>query len=278
MSFILIRGGGDLASGVALRLHQSGLPVMICELPMPLALRRRVCFASAVYSGCVQIEGCHACRVDDFDDTALINRILAKKTIPVLIDPDGEAIRLFNPKVVVDGRMLQVRVHPPDSALLIGLGPGFIAGEDCDAVIETMRGRATGRVIWAGSAEPQTCDTEEVAGHREACLLRAPADGLVESCVDIGDHVGQGQTLVQIGSHFLSAGFNGIVRGMIHSGLMVKRGMKIVEIDPRDDPGVCVKVAERSLAVAEGVLQAIRSRCDPLEFESRVVRQQTQLV
>ena len=135
MSFVLIRGGGDLATGVALHLHQSGLPVIISELPMPLAVRRRVCFATAVYAGSVRVENCLACRVDDPIETPLlIDRWVAEGTIPVLIDPEGEAVKLFHPKVVVDGRMLKRHLgrQPVPVPLLIGLGPGFVAGENCE--------------------------------------------------------------------------------------------------------------------------------------------------
>jgi xanthine dehydrogenase accessory factor len=268
MSFVLIRGGGDLASGVALRLHQSGLPVIISELPMPLAVRRSVSFASAIYTGSIRIEDCAARRVDDPIDVRLVERLVAEGTIPVLVDPDGNAIKLFQPKVVVDGRMLKRHLAKPFDAmqLLIGLGPGFVAGENCDAVIETNRGASMGRVIWKGPAEPNTSTPQAVAGHRDARVLRAPVDGPVEAYAHIGDRIVAGQTIAQISGHFVSAAFNGILRGLIHPGVTVKRGMKIGDLDPRDDPGLCVRVSDKSLAVAEGVLEAICSVVDLKEF------------
>ncbi len=192
MSFVLVRGGGDLASGVALRLHQFGLPVAISELPMPVAVRRNVSFATAVYDGSVQVEDCVACRVDDpIENSLLIDRIVAGGAIPVFVDPDGDAINLLQPKVVIDARMLKRHLapRPHSEELLIGLGPGFVAGENCDAVVETSRGSSLGCVLWQGAAQPNTSDPEEINGQKDARVLRAPVDGRVETCAHIGDHV-----------------------------------------------------------------------------------------
>jgi xanthine dehydrogenase accessory factor len=268
MSFVLIRGGGDLASGVALRLHQSGLPVLISELPRPLAVRRHVSFAEAIYDGSIQVEGCKAYRVDDPTDTLRIQSIANEGAIPVLVDPCCEAIEIFRPKVMVDGRMLKRSMARPSIPvkLLIGLGPGYIAGESCDAVIETNRGISMGRVIWEGAAEPNTFSPAPIAGHADARVLRAPVDGVIETFADIGDRIITGQTIAQVSGHFVSAPFNGILRGLIHRGLTVKRGMKIGDLDPRDNPQLCFQVSDKSLAVAEGVLEAIRSKFDLQEL------------
>ena len=269
MSFVLVRGGGDIASGVALRLHQSGLPVVISELPMPVAVRRKVCFAAAVYAGCAQVEDCVASRVDDPIETpTLIKRIADKGEIPVLIDPEGEAIELCQPKVVIDGRMLKrhVKRNPHPIPLLIGLGPGFVAGENCDAVIETNRGTSMGCVLWEGEAQPNTSEPQTIEGRRDARILRAPIDGHVKTYARIGDHVVTGQTIAEVDGHFVSSAFNGIVRGLIYPGMMVKRGMRIGDLDPRDDPKLCVQVSDKSRAVAGGVLEAIRSKFDLQEL------------
>jgi xanthine dehydrogenase accessory factor len=269
MSFVIIRGGGDLASGVALCLHRSGIAVVITELPEPLAVRRRVSFATAVYTGSIRVEDCLACRVDDSEEVLSIRQIVAKGQIPVLIDPNGFAIEFIKPKVVVDARMLKKRVkrlcNPVQ--LLIGLGPGFMAGDNCDAVIETNRGSSIGRVIWAGATQPNTGNPGAIGGHQEARVLRAPADGLVETHADIGDHLVAGQTIAQVGEHFVSAGFNGVLRGLIHPGLTVRRGMKIGDLDPRDDEHLCVQVSDKALAVGGGVLEAIGSKFELSEFK-----------
>lgn len=268
MSFVLVRGGGDLASGVALRLHQSGFPVMITELPKPLAVRRNVCFASAVYAGSARIEDCLAWRVDDPIETPmLIDKIAAEGGIPVLVDPDGEAITLFQPKVVVDGRMMKRYIaRRADIKMLIGLGPGFVAGENCDAVVETNRGISMGNVIWKGSAEPNNSKPQEILGKQEARVLRAPVDGRVKPYAKLGDHVVTGQTIAEVDGHFVSAAFNGIVRGLIYPGVTVKRGARIGDIDPRDDDRICTQISDKSRAVAGGVLEAISSKFSLLDF------------
>jgi xanthine dehydrogenase accessory factor len=270
MPFVLIRGGGDLASGVALRLHRSGFPVMISELPMPLAVRRQVCFASAIYEGRAQVEDCLAWRVDDPVDTPqLVERIAAEGAIPVLVDPGGEAVRFFRPKVVVDGRMLKRHLARllDRAQMLIGLGPGFVAGENCDAVVETNRGISMGSVIWEGAAEPNNSVPQAVAGQQEARILRAPVDGRVKTHAHIGDRVVTGQTIAEVDGNSVSAAFDGIVRGLIHSGLGVKRGMRLGDLDPRDDWSLCAQISDKSRAVAEGVLEAICSRFDLPDFK-----------
>jgi xanthine dehydrogenase accessory factor len=269
MSFVIIRGGGDLASGIALRLHRSGAAVIIMELPEPMAVRRRVSFATAVYTGSIRVEDCLACRVDEPEDVDSINRIVSRGQIPVLIDPDGFAIEFFKPKVVVDARMLKKQLKRPFNPvqLLIGLGPGFIAGENCDAVIETNRGVSMGGVIWDGAPESNTGNPHSVAGHQEARVLRAPVDGVVKAQTNIGDYVVAGQTIAQVGEHFVCAAFNGILRGLIHPGLTVRRGTKIGDLDPRDDPRLIDQVSDKALAVGNGVLEAICSKFELSDFK-----------
>jgi xanthine dehydrogenase accessory factor len=270
MSFVLVRGGGDLASGVALRLHHSGFPVMISELPMPVSVRRHVCFASAVYTGRVQVEDCLGWRVDDPIDTPeLVGRIAAQGAIPVLIDPNGESIQLFHPKVVVDGRMLKRHLArcPDPTTMLIGLGPGFIAGENCDVAIETNRGVSMGNIIWDGPAEPNTSIPQMIAGRQEERVLRAPVDGRVKTFAGIGDHVVAGQKIAEVAGQSVLAGFNAVLRGLIFPGSMVKRGMRIGDLDPRDEPALCEEVSDKSRAVAEGVLEAICSKFELQDFK-----------
>jgi xanthine dehydrogenase accessory factor len=267
-TLVLIRGGGDVASGVALRLHRAGLPVLISELPQPLAVRRTVSFSQAVYSGSIEIEGCLARRVASPADRAAVEQILAEKAIPVIVDPDGNAVSLYHPEVVVDARMRKERAEGrSDSArFLIGLGPGFVAGESCDAVVETNRGISLGRVIWKGSAEPNTCVPESVCGHGQERVLRAPVDGTVTGHARIGDHLEPGQLIAQVGGKDVTAGFRGVLRGLVWPELAVIKGMKIGDIDPRDDPRLCTQVSDKSLAVGGGVLEAICSHA--LVFES----------
>jgi len=263
-SLILIRGGGDLATGVAIRLLRSGLRVVVTELSQPLAVRRTVSFAEAVYSGEISVEGITARRVDDPSDSFRILGTLGKQQVPVLVDPGCTSARLLHPAVIVDGRMTK---HPPEPIgysplLYIGLGPGFEAVVNCQAVIETRRGPTLGRVFWSGGPE---LDTSQPEGD-PARVLRAPADGVVVAHKQIGDHCEEGDLLAEIQSQIenrkseIVSPFPGILRGLLHPGLTVTHGLKIGDIDPRDDPRLCQMVSDKALSVGGGVLEAILSR------------------
>lgn len=255
---ILLRGGGDLASGVALRLHRVGYHVLITELSQPLAVRRLVSFSDAVYSGHTQVEEVVAVRVEDADG---VNSTLNDRKIPVLVDPDAGALDWFTPHVLIDARMLK---QPPELAhpaarLSIGLGPGFNAGENCHAVIETKRGPFLGRVIWKGGAEPDSGLPERVSSYTGERVLRSPTEGEFRAFAPIGVHVDSGDLIGQVGSFEIKAPFAGVIRGLVHDGLSVTTGMKLGDIDPRDDPLISRLVSDKSLAVAGGVLEAILS-------------------
>ena len=257
---VLIRGGGDLASGVALRLHHTGLQVVMTELPQPLVVRRLAAFAEAISQGQTSVEGVVGRRAISLQDASLI---LAKREIPVLVDPDARVCRDLRPSVMVDGRMTK---RPPDvgidaAPLVIGLGPGFVAGENCHAVIETQRGHTMGRVLWQGSAQPDTGVPENLGGSLTYGLperiLRAPADGNLQAYASIGDHLDPGQVVAEVSGQPVLAPLRGVLRGLLQPGFAVWRGLKIGDVDPRDDPSYCTLVSDKSLAVAGGVLEAI---------------------
>jgi xanthine dehydrogenase accessory factor len=265
MSFIIaLRGGGDLASGVALRLHRAGLRVAISELPQPLAVRRMVSFAEAVYEGEMVVEGILARRIVDPTDTLRILRIFAQKQIPVLVDPDFQALQSLRPTVVADGRMTKQAPERgmEQASLVIGLGPGFEAGLNCHAVVETNRGHRLGRVIWQGAPETDTGVPESVAEHGAERVLRSPADGILEARVEIGELVEPGQVVADVAGQPVLANFAGVLRGLVRSGLPVRQGMKVGDVDPRGDPAACRLVSDKALAVGGGVLEAVLSRPD----------------
>ncbi len=261
---IIIRGGGDLASGVALRLHRAGLRIVITELPEPLAVRRTVSFSEAVYTGETTVEEVSARRVTDPTDTLRILQVMSKGAIPVLLDPDGAAIPALHPHVVVDARMLKrtAELIKTPIKLIIGLGPGFTVGENCHAVVETKRGHTLGRVLWQGSAEPDTGRPDAVAGQGADRVLRAPQDGALQVKREIGEIVKRGQVLAEVDGVPVLAPFDGVLRGMLREGLVVKEGSKIGDVDPRGDPSYCRLVSDKSLAVGGGVLEAILSRIE----------------
>jgi xanthine dehydrogenase accessory factor len=263
MSLItLIRGGGDLASGVALRLYRAGLRLIITELPQPLVVRRYVSFAEAVYASRWQVEGVTAILASDLQQAF---EIISAGHIPVLVDPDAgrlaELHALQAPLVLIDARMTKLPLETSLSAasLVIGLGPGCVAGLNCHAVIETNRGHQLGRVIWQGATESDTGVPDIVLNQGGSRVLRAPGQGYIQTCVQIGDHVASGQVIAEIDGISVIAPFAGVVRGLIHPGLPVWAGLKIGDVDPRDDPRFCYLVSDKALAVGGGVLEAILS-------------------
>ena len=261
---VLIRGGGDLASGIALRLYRAGLRIVMTELPQPLAVRRLVSFSEAVYAGETTVEGITAKRVNDPGDALRILNVFAKGQIPVLIDPDGAAIRAVHPTVVVDARMLKQAVPLPEERinLLIGLGPGFTAAGNCHAAVETNRGHTLGRVYWTGGPQPDTGVPDAVQDQRIERVLRAPTDGEVVAHAQLGEIIEAGQLIAEVDGQPVKAGFRGALRGLLRTGVQVSEGLKIGDLDPRADSSLCWLVSDKSLAVAGGVLEAILTRSE----------------
>ncbi len=253
---ILVRGGGDLASGVVMRLHRAGWQVIVAELPQPLAVRRYVAFAQAMYDGEIQIEEVLGRRVNSFAEAA---RAVEQGIVPVMADPRLAVGRDFDPHVLVDGRMMN---SPPDmgmdaAPLVSGLGPGFTAGQDCHAVVETNRGPFMGRVIWEGQAQADTGVPERVGEYQAERVLRAPVDGILEAVVPIGTLVQAGEEIARVDGQPVRAPFNGVLRGLLQGGLSVRAGAKIGDVDPRGDARLSRLVSDKALAIGGGVLEAI---------------------
>jgi xanthine dehydrogenase accessory factor len=261
---VLIRGGGDLASGVALRLHAVGFRVVITELPQPLAVRRLASFSETVYAGETTVEGVVARRVTDIDDTLRVLQILTKGRIAVLVDPEARAAQLFHPSVIVDARMRKLPPEPlkHNAKLFVGLGPGFTAPENCHVAIETQRGHWLGRVIWQGSPRDDTGIPETVIDRGVERVLRAPTTGVLKVFAQIGDHLEEGQLVAEVDGNPVLSPFKGILRGLLPDAFKVQQGAKIGDVDPRDDPAICRLVSDKSLAIGGGVLEAILAKIE----------------
>lgn len=255
---VIVRGGGDLASGVVYRLVKVGFPVLVIELERPLAIRRAVAFASAVFEGRVTVEGLTARRVAHPGEIA---QVQAAGEVPVLVDPGGASIGALRTAVVVDARLAKrnLGTAQSDAPLVIGLGPGFTAGDDCHAVIETNRGHFLGRVLWQGSAEPDTGRPGSVQGRTLDRVLRAPCAGTVVPLAAIGDAVRAGDVLATVSGQEVRAPFDGVLRGLIHPSVPVTAGLKIGDVDPRGTREHCFTISEKALAIGGGVLEAILS-------------------
>jgi xanthine dehydrogenase accessory factor len=262
-ALVLLRGGGDLASGVALRLHRAGIKVVITELAQPLAVRRAVSFGEAVYEGAHTVEGVTARRVEQ----GQLEFVAGAGEIPVLVDPDADILRssLFFP-VVIDARLLKSPPKPLPKAipLHIGLGPGFQAGVNCQAVIETRRSHTLGRVYWDGATQP---DSGQPEGDPRR-VLRAPDDGLFIGHKRIGEHCESEELIAEIQSSTTNrkseiiSPLSGVLRGLIRDGIHVTTGLKVGDIDPRGDPGACYLVSDKALAIGGAALEAILTWVD----------------
>ncbi len=261
---VILRGGGDLASGVAFRLVRAGIPTVITELPQPLVVRRKVSFAEAIYAGRVTVENVTAELTQEF---SAVLEALPRGVIPVLIDPEARLVSEFKARspetrlVLVDARMQKKFVSDARNTveLVIGLGPGFIAGVNCHVAIETNRGHHLGRVLWQGEPEADTSIPDRVLGIDAQRVVRAPADGVLHACAEIGDHLEKGQVIAEVNGEVACAAISGVLRGVMHSGVCVQKGLKIADVDPRNDPRYCFLISDKSLAIGGGVLEAILS-------------------
>jgi len=255
---ILIKGAGDLASGVALRLWRCGFKLVLTELQQPTAIRLSVAFAKAIFYGRTTVEEATACRVNTIEE---VFEQWQMNNIPVLVDPDAGIREGLSPKVIVDARIAKRNLGTTidEAPLVIGLGPGFTAGEDVNAVIETNRGHYMGRVFWQGSAEPDSRVPGEVKGIRKDRVVYSPTDGVFHHSKSIGELVRSGDKLGTVNGVAVIAGIDGVLRGLIHDGVPVQKDLKIGDVDPRAMIDHCFSVSEKSLAVGGGVLEAILS-------------------
>jgi xanthine dehydrogenase accessory factor len=248
----LIRGGGDLATGVAWRLTRAGFPVIVTELADPLTVRRTVALSSAVHENRVDVEGMIG-RLARTPDEAVHMAFAGDVGVVVAGDLPG-----VGAQVIVDARLAKVNIDTSrdDAAFVVGLGPGFDPDDDCHAVIETKRGSRLGRVLWDEPAAPNTGSPGTIDGHGHERVVRAPVAGEVWWDVAIGDVVSHGQRLGDVAGAEIVAAFAGVVRGLIRSGQRVEAGLKIGDLDPRLDTRVN-EISDKALAVGGGVVEAV---------------------
>ncbi len=253
---ILIRGAGDIASGIAVRLKRCGFEIVMTELKKPTAIRRTVCFSEAVRNGKTEVEGIKAFFCGNAE-TAL--KCAEDGAVAVVIDEDGVFVKEAVFDAVVDARLAKrnIDTHMTDAPIVIGVGPGFTAGEDCHAVVETKRGHDLGRVIYKGGAAKNTGVPGNIGGYTSERLLKAPADGEFKPAVKIGDIVKAGDICAHVAGIPVKASIDGVVRGLLPEGTIVFEGMKSGDVDPRGAVSNCYSVSDKALAVAGGVLEAL---------------------
>jgi len=231
---IIIRGGGDLATGVVQKFHRAGFQVLILETAAPAAIRRGVALCEAVYDGKKQVEDIVCRRISE---TGEIEACWREGSVPLLVDPNGKTIRAIKPAAVIDAILAKRNLGTTRcmADVTIALGPGFNAGEDVHAVIETMRGHDLGRLILQGYAKADTGIPAEVGGESSRRVLHAPKAGIVINLKQIGDVARSGETLLTVGGAEVRAPFAGLLRGLIRDGIQVHKGMKIADVDPRTE-------------------------------------------
>lgn len=253
---VLIRGAGDIATGIALRLYRSGLRVVMTDLPRPTAIRRTVCFSQAIVLGETTVEGVRAVRADTASQA--LER-LAEGAVPVLPDPALTCLASLRPDALVDAILAKKNLgtHITDAPVVVGVGPGFTAGADCHAVVETMRGHTLGRVIYDGAALPNTNIPGLIGGYAGERVLRAPADGVFHQILNIGDEVKAGDIAGEVDGQPMRCTIGGVLRGLLADGTPVHKGMKSGDVDPRCRPEYCTTASDKALAVGGGVLEAI---------------------
>lgn len=268
---IICRGGGDLATGIVHRLFRAGFPVLVLETDYPAAIRRQVSFSEAVYDGTATVEGVTAERIASAD-RCTIDRVLEAGHVPLLVDPEGSSIAALKPDIVVDAIIAKKNLGTTKemAPLVIGVGPGFTAGEDVDLVVESMRGHNLARIFTTGSALPNTGIPGNIGGFTKERVLHAEAAGYMKNIHQIGDVVEKGEEIARIyekmaedgtfsGSYVsVKATISGIIRGLIREGYHFQKGFKIADIDPRESEFAnCFTISDKARSIGGSVLEAV---------------------
>lgn len=253
---ILIKGAGDLASGIAFRLYKAGYDILMTETKIPSTVRRMAAFSRAVYETEVEVEGVKGILAQNMED---IHRIQRNGGIAVIVDENTHILTQYQPEVVVDAIMAKKNLGTTmkEAPLVIGTGPGFEATKDCHAVIETERGHYLGKVIWSGSATPNTGVPGNVGGFTHERIIRGSAEGVFEPIANIGDTVEKGQIVALSGGEPVYSQISGIVRGLLQSGVPVWKGRKCGDVDARCQRDHCFTISDKARAIGGGVLEVV---------------------
>lgn len=258
---IVVRGGGDMATAVIHRLWRAGFRVLALETDRPSAIRRQVAVSEAVYDGKATVEGMTAVRIDM---PSQCEAAWQRGEVPLIVDPQGMTIDQLRPAVVVDAMIAKKNLgtHMNMAPLTIALGPGFSAGKDVHAVIETMRGHNLGRIIYEGSAQPNTGIPGKIGGYAAERVIHAPCAGVIRHIRAIGDYVNQGEPIAVIASEtdemMIPASISGLIRGLIREGYAVPKGFKIADIDPRrEEYANCFTISDKARCIAGSVLELV---------------------
>lgn len=260
-NLIVVRGGGDLATGTIYKLHQCGFPVVVLETEKPSAIRRNVAFSEAVYQGSQSVEGVTCVLAASAEQVEVC---LREGKLPVLVDPAGRSIPVLKPLAVVDAILAKENLGTcrEMAPITVGLGPGFTAGVDVDAVVETKRGHSLGKVLYSGAAIPNTGIPGMIGGYGKERVIHSPAAGILRNRSKITDTVSRGQVIALVetdsGEVPVTATIDGLLRGLLRDGYPVTQGFKIADIDPRTaEYDNCFTISDKARCIAGGVLEAV---------------------
>ena len=261
----LVRGSGDLATGVGAALHRAGFQVIMTDIAVPLTVRREVAMSRAVYEGRVEVEGVEGILVQNYQEALTV---LEESKIAVIVDPEVKIREEFHPDVLVDAILAKKNLGTmrTDAPYVIGLGPGFTAGKDVHAVIETMRGATLADIIYDGQPIPNTGVPGYVGGYALERLIRASATGKMEPKAQIGDIVKKGQLLAVTGGKPVYSQLDGVIRGMLQEDVLVKKGLKIGDVDPRKDKKLCYLISDKANKIGSSVVQAAEARLSDKDY------------
>lgn len=257
----IIRGGGDIATGTIYKLFQCGFPLLVLEIDNPSCIRRTISFCEAVFDEDVEVEGVHARRVNSLEEGY---RCYCRGQVPVMVDGEAAIIRQASPAVVIDAILAKKNLGTriTDAPVVIGVGPGFCAGKDVHAVVETKRGHNLGRVIYEGEAAPNSGVPGVIAGYGKERVIHAPTSGILHIEKQIGEEVVKGDIIAWIGDVPVKATISGIIRGMLREGYPAGKGLKMADIDPRiAEKDNCHHISDKARCVAGGVLEAVLHLC-----------------
>lgn len=258
---IIVRGGGDIATGTIHKLHRCGYPVLVLETGYPSAIRRNVAFSEAVYDGASEVEGVRCVHVKDYAQAV---QVMEQQDVALMVDPEGAVLNEVRPWALIDGILAKKNsgTNRQMADKTIGLGPGFEAGKDVDLVIETMRGHNLGRIIGRGRAAANTGIPGMIGGYGKERVIHSPAKGIMQNFCQIGDRVKKGQAIAAVvtgqGEVLVEASLDGILRGLIRSGYPVTEGLKIADIDPRESEWEnCFTISDKARCIAGSVLEGL---------------------
>lgn len=259
---IVVRGGGDLATGTIHRLWSAGLRVLVLEAEHPAAIRRQVSLCEAVYEGETTVEGLRAVRVESLEAA---EAVWAENAVPVLVDPKGSCLKQARPAVLIDAIIAKKNLGTTRemAPLTIALGPGFVAGQDVDVVVETKRGHKLGRIIREGAAAPNSGVPGIIGGYGAERVIHAPEAGIFRNRHAIADLVTAGETIAVIempdgNTVPVTTQIDGILRGLLRDGYPVTRGFKVADVDPRrSELENCFLISDKARCIAGSVLELV---------------------